>query len=148
MENLNFAQKEYKESPERKKAILDLEETWVKEWVDERADDFSTNIGKELENPGWFDSFIENELKNNSKKEAKKIFEKELTELKHAKIWLEKGIDLFTNNLLDFKDTLDVDLNEELKGKLKLYISNLQQGIKKIEEIEEKFQKKLKDLRD
>lgn len=136
-------EEEYKGSKERFKAINDLLETWNYFFIDE----VSNNVKKALKSPKSFEEFVDNfpDSKDNDFN-LKDFLENILLEFKTLMNSFNTIKEKFLDNRLDFKDTDDIDLNDELKFKLENKINWVNEKSKILEDLIKYTESKINKL--
>lgn len=148
LRNISFSEilaneKEYKESKERGKAISDLLKTWDHFFIAE----VSNNVKAALKSPKGFENFTDNlsKVKDNSF-DLKNFLEGSLLEFESLKDSFETIKEEFLEDRLDFKDTDDMDLNDELKSKLENQLKWIDKESKTVEDLIEYIKLKIREL--
>ncbi|MFA4975112.1 MAG: hypothetical protein WC839_00235 [Candidatus Paceibacterota bacterium] len=136
-------EKEYKESKERKKAISDLLKIWDHFFIAE----VSNNVKGALKSPKGFERFIDSLLDvKDDNFDLRNFLEGSLSEFESLKDSFETIKEKFLEDRLDFKDTDDMDLNDELKSKLETQLKWIDEKFKTVEDLIEYIKLKITEL--
>ncbi|OIO29867.1 hypothetical protein COX93_01430 [Candidatus Nomurabacteria bacterium CG_4_10_14_0_2_um_filter_30_12] len=136
-------EKEYKESKERGKAISDLLKIWDHFFIAE----VSNNVKGALKSPRGFKDFIESfsDFKDDNF-DLKNFLEETLLEFELLENSFKTIEGEFLEDRLDFKDTDDMDLNDELKFKLESQLKWIDEKSKITEDLIKFLKLKITEL--
>jgi len=133
---------QYKESKEWQDALEDFKKTWDN--LD--LSNLSNEVRQTIHDPEWFVKLIDTLLEKYEVGRVKIYLEQKFFEFEKLRGEFEDARESVVDNMLDFKKTVDEDLNSELKEKFKDRIAWIDRTLAKTNDVIDYIKEKQTEL--